>query len=235
MDYEQTALMYGNVGLTKKMEAEPWYSPYQHEKKWYEKVKSPKSGEYYQAEELIKRELVPAEWKPPHVDSKGKPVKYPIKHTNSIYRIRAADGSEWLKSRQMWIGLDQAGNPVSQSMDDKELYDDILPIRTPKPKNPKDNPRFRDTEMVLQVTSFEHRTKYTLPYKPENIQKLYDMRNGKCSLILKDESGSDHPPVEVTTFEAFKSRPWDELWEMVTTPRYKMEPSTTQDYQKQYA
>jgi hypothetical protein len=48
--------MYGNVGLTKKMEAEPWYSPYQHEKKWYEKVKSPKSGEYYQAEELIKRE-----------------------------------------------------------------------------------------------------------------------------------------------------------------------------------
>lgn len=26
------------------------------------------------------------------------------------------------------VGLDQAGNPVNQSMDDKELYDDILPI-----------------------------------------------------------------------------------------------------------
>jgi hypothetical protein len=41
---------------------------------------------------LIKRDLVPPDWKPPHVD--GKPVKYPLKQTNSIIRIRTADGFE---------------------------------------------------------------------------------------------------------------------------------------------
>jgi hypothetical protein len=42
MDYEQTVLMYGNLGLGKKMEQEqePWYSPYQHEKKCLEKIES---------------------------------------------------------------------------------------------------------------------------------------------------------------------------------------------------
>jgi hypothetical protein len=40
MDYEQTVLMYGNLGLGKKMEQEPWYSPYQHKKKCFEKIES---------------------------------------------------------------------------------------------------------------------------------------------------------------------------------------------------
>jgi hypothetical protein len=40
-------------------------------------------------------------------------------------------------SRQMWWGLDQAGNPVNQSMNDKEWFDEILPIYTLKPENPR--------------------------------------------------------------------------------------------------
>ena len=58
-----------------------------------------------------------------------------------------------------------------------------------------------------------------MPFKPETAQELYDMNNGKCSLVLKDESGADHPPFSVTSFEDFKNRPFDELWEMVTTPK----------------
>lgn len=58
-------------------------------------MKSNRTGEFYQAEEL-RRELVPPDWTPPHVDSRGKPVKYPVKITNEIFRIRIADGTEWI-------------------------------------------------------------------------------------------------------------------------------------------
>jgi hypothetical protein len=51
------------------------------------------------------------------------------------------------------------------------------------------------------------------------------MKNGRCSLVVIDESGGDHPPVSVPSFENFKTRPFDELWELVTTPKYKMDRS----------
>ena len=43
----------------------------------------------------------------------------------------------------MWTGLDIAGNPISQSFIDPEVYDDILPIYKLKPENPLD----RDSKM----------------------------------------------------------------------------------------
>ena len=69
-------------------------------------------------------------------------------------------------------------------MNYKERYDDIRPVYTSKPKNPRE----RDTEMIMEITSIQHKFKYTLPFSPENVQKLYDMRNGKCGLD-KDETG----------------------------------------------
>jgi hypothetical protein len=175
---------------------------------------------FYQADELIKRELVPPDWTPPHVDSRGKPLKYPVKHTNEIFRIRIADGSEWLMSRQMWWGLDQAGNPVNQSMNDKEWFDEILPIYTLKPENP----RQRDSKMIREVTSIEHRRKYTLPFTPEILDKLYAMRNGQCSMVLKDDS-KDRPPYSMESFEHTKTREFDELWDWASTPRTKLDRS----------
>jgi hypothetical protein len=153
------------------------------------------------------------------LDSKGKPVKYPLKQVNSIYRIRALDGSEYLKSRQMWWGLDQAGNPVNQAHDDKEQYDDIFPIYNLRPENPKQ----RDSKMIREVKEIEHKTKYTLPFTAEAAQKLWDMRDTKCTLVIKDESQGDKSPVEVSSFEHFKTRTFEELWEMVSIPRYKMD------------
>jgi hypothetical protein len=101
MDYQKTVELYEKAGQMKRWENEPESFSYNTEKKWFDKVRSKRNGEFYQAQDLINRELVPPEWVPPHVDSKGKPVKYPLKHVNSIIRIRTNNG-EYLKSRQMW-------------------------------------------------------------------------------------------------------------------------------------
>lgn len=175
-----------------------------------ETVKSKRTGEFFQAEDLKRREMVPTDWQPPQVDAKGKPLKCPLKYVNSIIRLRTAEGSEYLKSRQTWIGLDQAGNPVSISMDDKELFDDILPIYKMKPERPND----RDSKMVREVRAIEHKTRYTMLYKPENVQKLYDMRHGTCSLIIKDESRGDTSPIAVESFEDFKNKSIDDILEI---------------------
>jgi hypothetical protein len=225
MDYVKTFEQYQKYGMGKKFEQHPDFSTYKKQLGWNEKVKSPKTGEFYQVEGLIKRELVPESWNPPRVDAKGKPVKYPIKHVSEIIRKRLVDGSECLLSRQMWYGLDQLGNEINVSMNDKECFNDVLPVRALKPEDPKANPNLKGTKMVSVIDRLENRIKYTEPFKADTAQKLYDMRNGKCSLCVIDESGGDHPPVTVPSFEHFKSTPFDELWEMVTTPKYKMDRS----------
>ena len=65
---------------------------------------------------------------------------------------------------QTWWGLDVFGNALNISMDFKERYDDISPIYTNKAKNPKE----RDSDMELEITSIRHTMKYTLPFTPEN-------------------------------------------------------------------
>ena len=221
MDYQKTAELYEKAGQKKRWEQTPEYNSYNAEKNWFDKVRSKRNGEFWQAQDLINRELVPPEWTPPHVDAKGKPVKYPLKHVNCIIRVRALDGNEYLKSRQQWWGLDEAGNPINQTMDDKEVMDEILPIYTLKPENPK----ARDSKMIREVTSIEHRPKYLLEFTAENAENLWNMRNGNCSLILKDESKGDKPPYSVESFEHFKSREFDELWDMLATPIYKLDRS----------
>jgi hypothetical protein len=69
MDYDQTSLIYRNFGQ-KKFQEKPEYFRYNKEKAWYEKVKSKGTGENYQAEDLLRRELVPENWTPPDVDKK---------------------------------------------------------------------------------------------------------------------------------------------------------------------
>lgn len=234
MDYQKTFEAYQKYGMGKKFESLPQYSLYNKEIGWYKKVKSPRTNEYFQADDLIRRELVTADWQPPRTDSKGKPVKYPFKEVSEIIRRRLVDGSEWLQSRQMWWGLDSMGNQLNISMNDKECFDDVLPIYTEKPENPKDNPRLKDTKMIRVIDRLEPRIKYTLPFSEKEAQRLYDMRNGKCSLCLIDETGTDWPPINIPSFETFKNSDFQSLWEIVTTPRVKMEPSSTQDYQKQY-
>jgi hypothetical protein len=88
LDYEKTISLYEKYNLRKAWEQLPENADYNQEVKWFETVKSKRSGEYWQADELRNRELVSADWEPPHKDQKGKPLRYPLKTVNIIYRRR---------------------------------------------------------------------------------------------------------------------------------------------------
>ena len=77
MDYDKTVQLYEKAGLIKKWKENPESYLHNDEKVWYDKVKSKRTGEYYQADDLIKRELVPSDWESPYTDGKGKSVKFP--------------------------------------------------------------------------------------------------------------------------------------------------------------
>ena len=66
--------------------------------------------------------------------------------------------------------------------------------------------------------------KYTLPFTAENCDALYAMKNGSCSLVLKDET-RDRPPYAIDSFDHLKTREFDELWDMLSTPRTKLDRS----------
>jgi len=220
MDYNKTLQQYEQYGMAKKFEQLPEYSRYKKEIGFYEKVKSPRTGEYYQAEDLIKRELVTADWKPRRTDSKGKAVKYPYKEVWEIYRIKAVDSSEWMKSRYMIYGLDSLGNELNLAIMDSEMHNEVIPVYVEKPENPK----ARDSKMVRVLDRVETRKKYTEPFKSETVQKIFDgpKYEGKCNLTIIDES-SDHPPIGNVPYEAFKSMLFTELWEMLTTAKFKLD------------
>ena len=58
MDYEQTYQVYKNLVQAKKFEEQPDFNQYKKQQGWFEKLKSPRTGEYYQADELVSKELV---------------------------------------------------------------------------------------------------------------------------------------------------------------------------------
>jgi hypothetical protein len=78
------------------------------EEKWFAQVKNPNTDEFFQLEDLRAVGAVPADFR-----KDEKPKKYPVKKIDEIIRIKKADGSEWLVSRQTWIGLDRLGNDMT--------------------------------------------------------------------------------------------------------------------------
>jgi hypothetical protein len=46
----------------------------------YDKVKSKATDEFYQVEDRIKHELIPANWDPPYINSKGKQSVKTLSH-----------------------------------------------------------------------------------------------------------------------------------------------------------
>ena len=88
MDYVKTKQLYEEIGQIKSLEETADFSRYKKELKWYEDVKSKQTGEYYQANELIRRDLVAKTWKPPHIDKNGEPLEYPLKYINGIHRYQ---------------------------------------------------------------------------------------------------------------------------------------------------
>ena len=58
MDLVKVRELYQELGQIKKFEETADFNRYKKELRWYEDVKSKKTGEYYQAEDLIKRDYV---------------------------------------------------------------------------------------------------------------------------------------------------------------------------------
>jgi hypothetical protein len=200
------------------------------EEKWFAQVKNPNTDEFFQLEDLRALGAVPADFR-----RDEKPKKYPIKKVDTVIRIQKADGSEWLKSRQTWIGLDRLGNDVPKTFVDLELYDRPVFAYQSKLVNPKDV--FSKTERKAISVTYEQEP--TLPFTPENLEQLYSTCSNPADrktifLVIKNE-GTDESPRSITNHEDFKNRPFDELWEWATTPRFSLDRSVKDQLQdRQY-
>ncbi len=75
MDYDKTVQLYEKAGLIKKWLDTPEANLHKHEKLWYEKVTSKRTGQFWQVEDLKKRNLVPDDYESPYTDMNDKPIK----------------------------------------------------------------------------------------------------------------------------------------------------------------
>jgi hypothetical protein len=128
--------------------------------------------------------------------------------------MKKADGSEWLKSRQSWIGLDRLGNDLSKTFVDPELYDRPVFTYQSNPINPNDV--FSKTERKAISATYEQEP--TLPFILENHEQLCSTCSNPADrktifLVIKN-AGTDESPRHITNHEDFKNRPFDELWDL---------------------
>ena len=79
MDYERTMQRYAQAKQNKQFLETAEYFDYKKELKLLETVKSKMTGEFFQDDDLKRREMIPADWEAPQVDAKakGKPLKFP--------------------------------------------------------------------------------------------------------------------------------------------------------------
>jgi hypothetical protein len=200
------------------------------EEKWFAQVKNPNNGEFFQLEDLRAVGAVPTDFR-----KDEKPMKYPVKKIDEIIRIKKADGTEWLVSRQTWIGLDRLGNDMTKCFVDPELYDKPVFNYQSKPENPKDV--FSKTER--KAVSVTYVKEPTVPFTQKNLEQLYSTCSNPAdrksiSLVIKNE-GTDQSPRSITNPEDFKNRPFDELWEWAITPRFNLDRSVKDQLQdRQY-
>jgi hypothetical protein len=79
MDYQKTIELYEKIGQIKKWEDTPESNSYKGEQTWYDKGKGKRTGEFYQVDEFIRREWLPADWKPPTSRYERRTCKISIK------------------------------------------------------------------------------------------------------------------------------------------------------------
>ena len=147
-----------------------------------------------------------------------------------IYRIKRADGTEWLKSRGGLVGLDKAGNEVEHSFVDPEMF--YKPVtRYEFRKNDPKNEYSHSERVCVEagINPHDNRyTEYTLPFNEENFQNLYKQRptesSSSVSMVIWTEGASDKPR-QITDPEHFARREFDEMWEEMITPRFKLDRS----------
>lgn len=186
---------------------------------WEAKVINPDTNAYRQTEDL------PIEYR-----KFGDGKRYPTREVLQIIRLKRLDGTEWLKSRGKIVGLDKAGNEVEHSWMDPELFYKPITHHEFKRKDPKNEYSPMERKCVeANINPLDYRyTEYTLPFNQENFENLYKQRPTatpySVSLIIYVE-GISEAPRHITNVEKFSKTPFDDLWQEVTTPRYRLDRS----------
>ena len=212
-DFKRTQKKFEEQGLMKF-----WKKPLEllDDELFEAKVISPETKTYHQVSDL------PVEYR-----MLGENRKYPVRQVLQIYRIKRADGTEWLKSRGRLVGLDKAGNEVEHSFVDPEMF--YKPVtryefRKNDPKN--ENSPLERVCVEAGINPHDNRyTEYTLPFNEKSFQNLYKrptQSTSSVTLAIYSEGASDRPR-QITDPEHFSKKPFDDLWQEAITPRYKLD------------
>lgn len=185
---------------------------------WLQKVTNPHTNRFFQISDL------PIEWR------RGKEDKlYPIKQANQIVRLKTSDGKEWLTSKQQWIAVDSQGNEIMESYHNLEIWD--KPVfeygMIPQDRNNPNGPKMHGVVGVREL-----KNQYDLPFNQKNLKTLYDMRPSSepssvsLSIMRIGYDGNRIDwPYQIEKYEDFANRPFEELWDYVSTPKYKLDRS----------
>ncbi|MGB5091580.1 MAG: hypothetical protein WBN72_11605 [Nitrososphaeraceae archaeon] len=163
--------------------------------RFLEEVINPKTGEFY-----------------PQKDKDNTAVKYTgaTYYITDIYRIRRADGSEYLYSKGRVDAFNSLGDPISHSISKSEIW-----TKTNFSYKTEFNDKTNQLEKVLQGPSGSEEI-YTMPFNKENLKELYDRRqNENLNFVIKDEqTGKPFQVKDVNsqkTFELFQ-KPFEFLY-----------------------
>jgi hypothetical protein len=215
-DFKRTQKIFEEQGLMKF-----WKTPPEllDDQLFEAKVINPNTNTYHQVSDL------PIEYR-----KHGENTKYPIRQVLQIIRIKRNDGTEWLKSRGRIVGLDKAGNEVEHSFTDPEMFYNPVSRYEFRKSDPK-NEHSPSERVCVQagINQYDNRyTEYTLPFNQKNFETLYKQRptesSSSVSLVIYAEGASDRPR-QITNPDHFVKREFDEMWEEMITPRFKLDRS----------
>ena len=166
-DFKRTQKIFEEHGLMKF-----WKTPLEllDDELFEAKVISPDTKTYHQVSDL------PLEYR-----NLGENRKYPVRQVLQIYRIKRADGTEWLKSRGSLVGLDKAGNDVEHTFVDPELfYKPVTRYEFKKKDQKNENSPLERVCVEAEINPHDYRyTEYTLPFNhtlpfnQKNFENLY--------------------------------------------------------------
>jgi hypothetical protein len=163
--------------------------------RFLEEVINPKTGEFYAQK-----------------DDDGRPIKNTgaLYLITDIYRIRRADGSEFLYTKGRVDAFNSLGDPVNHSISKPELW-----TKTNFSYKTEYNDKTKQMEKVMQGPSGSEEA-YTLPFNKENSKQLFDRRqNDLINFVVKDEqTGKPFQIKDVNslkTFELFQ-KPFEYLY-----------------------
>jgi hypothetical protein len=156
---------------------------------------NPKTGEFYPQKDEDNRAI------------KNTGTTYFI---TDIYRLRRADGSEYLYTKGRVDAYNSLGDPINHSISKPETW-----TRNNFSHKTEFNDKTKQLEKVLQGPIGSEEI-YTMPFNKDNLKELYDRRqNDLLNFVVKDEqTGKPFQVKDVNsqkTFELFQ-KPFEYLY-----------------------